>query len=72
MTKLDPFTRSYIETMLWESTGGPNGDTPLDRNYSVEDFDPRTLKRIIADCAAFQKECADWYDDSKGAGHDFW
>lgn len=72
MTKLDPFTRSYIETMLWESTGGPNGDIPLDRNYSVEDFDPRSLKRIIADCAAFQKECSDWYDDPKQAGHDFW
>ena len=72
MTKLDPFTRSYIETMLWSETGGPNGDTPLDRNYSVEDFDPKTLKRIIADCAAFQEECAEWYDDSKRAGHDFW
>jgi hypothetical protein len=72
MTKLDPFTRSYIETLLWESTGGPNGDTPLDRNYGVDDFDPKTLKRIITDCAAFQEECADWYDDSKQAGHDFW
>jgi hypothetical protein len=71
-TKLDPFTRSYIETMLWESTGGPNGDTPLDRTYGVDDFDPKTLKRIIADCEAFQKECSDWYDDSKSAGHDFW
>jgi hypothetical protein len=72
MTKLDSFTRSYIETMLWESTGGPNGDTPLDRTYGVDDFDPKTLKRIIADCEAFQKECSDWYDDSKSAGHDFW
>jgi hypothetical protein len=72
MTKLDPFTRSYIETMLWSETGGPNGDTPLDRDYSVEDFDPKTLKRIIADCAAFQEECAEWYDDPKQAGHDFW
>jgi hypothetical protein len=71
-TKLDPFTRSYIETMLWSETGGPNGDTPLDRNYDVNDFDPKTLKRIIADCEAFQKECSDWYDDSKRAGHDFW
>ena len=72
MTKLDPFTRSYIETMLWESTGGPNGDIPLDRNYTVEDFAPSTLARIITDCTAFQKECSDWYDDSKQAGHDFW
>jgi len=72
MPKLDPFTRSYIETMLWSETGGPNGDTPLDRDYSAEDFDPKTLARIIADCAAFQKECSDWYDDPKQAGHDFW
>ena len=72
MTKLDPFTRAYIEAMLWEASGGPNGDTPLDRNYSVEDFDPRSLKRIIADCAAFQEECSDWYDDARSAGHDFW
>lgn len=48
MTKLDPFTRSYIETILWAETGGPNGDTPLDRDYSAEDFDPKTLARIIA------------------------
>ena len=70
--KLDTFTRSYIETMLWESTGGPNGDRPLDRDYGVDDFDPKTLARIIADCAAFQEECSDWYDNSKRAGHDFW
>lgn len=72
MPTLDPFTRAYIDAMLWESTGGPNGDTPLDRDYNVEDFDPQSLKRIIADCTAFQKECSDWYDDPKQAGHDFW
>ena len=71
-TKLDPFTRSYIQTMLWSESGGPNGDIPLDRNYDVRDFDPRSLKRIISDCAAFQEECSDWYDDSARAGHDFW
>ncbi len=70
--KLDTFTRSYIETMLWESSGGPEGDTPLDRNYDVSDFDPDTLKRILADTAAFQEEGSEWYDDSKQAGHDFW
>lgn len=72
MPKLDPFTRSYIETMLWESTGGPDGDTPLDRNYGVDDFDPDTLKRILADTAAFQDENWQLYDDPKQAGHDFW
>ncbi len=71
-TNLDPFTRSYIDTMLWSESGGPNGDTPLDRTYDVSDFDPKTLARIIADCKAFQEECADWYDDSRRAGHDFW
>lgn len=72
MAKLDPFTRSYIDTMLWSETGGPDGDTPLDRMYGVEDFDPKTLARIIADTEAFQKECSAWYDDPKQAGHDFW
>lgn len=72
MAKLDPFTRSYIETMLWSETGGPNGDTPLDRMYGVDDFDPKTLARIIADTTAFQKEASDWYDDPRRAGHDFW
>ncbi|HSX22546.1 MAG TPA: hypothetical protein VLE97_07220 [Gaiellaceae bacterium] len=72
MPKLDSFARAYIEAMLWESTGGPNGDIPLDRNYTADDFDPKTLKRILADTAAFQEENSELYDDPRQAGHDFW
>ena len=72
MAKLDTFTRAYIEAMLWSETGGENGDTPLDRMYDVSDFAPKTLARILADTAAFQKENSELYDDPRQAGHDFW
>ncbi len=68
--KLDTFTRSYITTMLWAECD--DEDQPLDRNYSESDIEPTTLARIIADCAAFQSEGSEWYDDSSRAGHDFW
>jgi hypothetical protein len=78
-TKLDQFTRAYIETALWSSIG--DDYEPLDATYGVEDIAPEALERIIADCAAFQAANAEdiatgpdhpEYNSIELAGHDFW
>lgn len=52
---LDDFTRGYIECALWTSNdeSTPDGGLPMDRNYSIEDFDWGTLCRFILDCQSF-------------------
>ena len=68
---MDKFTTQYLATMLWSST---DGDTPLDRDHDVEDVDPESLEKAVADCARFQAEnAADLEEfDLETAGHDFW
>jgi hypothetical protein len=72
---LDAFTQQYIKTALWSSTDDSDDQegSPLDENFSVEDFAPDALKRMISDCEKFQK--AHWGEISGRlglAGHDFW
>ena len=70
--KLDTFTRQYLTTALWSSTDGPD-DTPMDRDYSIEDFSDEALAQAVEDCARFQAEHADDTGAHDGrAGHDFW
>jgi hypothetical protein len=75
---MDEFTRQYIETALWSSTDNSDdsGDQPLDANYGIGDIDPKTLERMIEDCADFQKDFGELIDEGGGdygqAGHDFW
>ena len=78
-TKLDSFTRQYIETAFWstndEST--EQGGEPLEANYSASDLAPETLAAMIADCAKFQEQNAaimdmDGCQDAETCGHDFW
>ena len=61
MKKLDQFTQAYIEAMLWSSNDESDeyGGKPLEDNYSIEDFAPETLEKIIAECKQFQEENAD-------------
>lgn len=76
ITTLDAFTRQYIETALWSSTdqGDDQGGEPLDANYTAADLADETLRRIVADCRAFQNVNADTLADLdiETAGHDFW
>src|SRR5271155_1781538 len=55
--KLDAFTRSYIEAMLFSTNdeSDEGGGEPLDRNYSASDIAPETMELIVEDCADFQK-----------------
>jgi hypothetical protein len=63
--KLDDFTRSYIETMLWSTNdeSDESGGVPLDQNYGPEDIDPETMELIIEDCADFQKRFGHLIED---------
>jgi hypothetical protein len=86
-TQLDAFTKAYIEAALFstndEST--PEGGSPLDENFSADDFDAETLAKIVADCATFQAS-TEWQaaleanacgrailnSQEEMGGHDFW
>lgn len=76
VVNMDKFTRAYIECALWSTNDNSNdqGGDPLDKNYSIEDLAPETLKYMIADCSAFQTLF--WEDlsdlDLEQAGHYFW
>jgi hypothetical protein len=55
--KFDVFTQAYIQAALWSSTddSDPTGGEPLDKNYSIKDIAPKTLKRMVKDCQRFQE-----------------
>ncbi|HXH93598.1 MAG TPA: hypothetical protein VNN25_18600 [Thermoanaerobaculia bacterium] len=82
---MDEFTRGFLETALWSSNdeSDDSGGEPLDANYSIEDFDPKSLEGLERDCERFQSENADdlavcyetgirGQSDEFSAGHDFW
>lgn len=72
---LDVFTRAYIEAALWSSNdeSDERGGEALDKNYSAADIAPETLRRMIADCAKFQRENGNLIGlREERAGHDFW
>jgi hypothetical protein len=76
--RLDPFTRQYIETALWSTNdeSDEQGGEPLDKNYSISDIAPETMKMMIEDCDEFQEQYADLLAasglDNEKAGHYFW
>lgn len=75
---LQDFTVGYIICALWSSND--ENDEPLDRNYSINDIHPDTLKLMEKDCKAFYDVW--WYafvyeglmgtKNDEYAGHDFW
>jgi hypothetical protein len=83
---MDEFTKAYFECALWSSMdeADPNtGGDPLDKNYSLEDFDEATRAKMITDCQEFQEANgallvdenlthAGQWDGLQLGGHDFW
>ena len=69
----DQFDPEYDED---EEEGEEEVSEPMDKNYTIEDFEPNTLNKMIADCQDFQQKykqlysSAGWTDDM--AGYDFW
>lgn len=85
LATLDTFTRAYLITALWSSTG--ENDEPLDHDHGLEDLAPEAVEMAIRDCARFQTEnaatlesaiesgevvCGPDFDERGRAGHDFW
>lgn len=75
---LDTFTIAYITCALWSSNdeSTPQGGEPMDRNYSMTDIAPETLRSMRDDCARFQEAHAALIEraglSAESAGHDFW
>lgn len=72
-TRLDAFTKGYIEAMLWTSTDGDR-DASLGNHFDQRDFSARAMSAIIRDCKQFQKDNAEdlLHGDDGRAGQDFW
>ena len=80
---MDDFTQAFFVAALWSSNdeSDDNGGEPMDRNYGIDDFDPKCRAALEAECAAFQRDYAEHivgcarrcgYSDDAMAGHDFW
>ena len=79
LASMDPFTKAYCQTALWSTIDQDNSKThqeSLDKNYKVEDISVKTLREMIKDCRAFQKDNQQLLEDSgmsyARAGQDFW
>lgn len=61
MQRLDDFTRSYLETILWAETdeSTESGGYPLDANYSLQDFAEESVETAIRECREFREANAD-------------
>lgn len=84
--KLDDFARGYVECALWSTNDNsdPQGGEPLNQNYDITDIEQTTLKKMVADCCKFQRNCHNRLKDAyelyksvdgspqASAGHDFW
>lgn len=68
---LHTFEVAYIECALWSSTDGDT-DTPLDRDYCINDLAPEAREATRRDCEAFYAAHGHRFDDDARAGHDFW
>lgn len=75
----DDFLYNYFEMMLWSTTdyADETGGEALDENYSVEDIEMKSLKRLVAEAEDFLdypgvREAIDIIGDYARAGGDFW
>jgi predicted aminopeptidase len=78
-SKLDTFTRAYIEAMFFTDA---NSDSEELADASFAELAPETLQSIIKDCTDFQTSFAELIEracalgwmtyDEASAGHDFW
>jgi hypothetical protein len=69
----DDFLGGYFEAALWSSTD--DDGEPLDRNYTVDAFDAKSLEEQLIQCADFvdQPGVAEAIaDNERQAGRDFW
>lgn len=84
ISKLDDFTRGYLDAALWSSTDSDNRDATLDRDYHITDIEQDSLSEMVAECEKFQADNSallvqayEQYPDTHCspqayAGHDLW
>jgi hypothetical protein len=76
-TKLDAFTRAYVEAMFFTDA---NSDSEDLADATFAELAPEALKSITEDCSDFQTSFAELLEraytngayDETYAGHDFW
>lgn len=58
MPNIDEFTRGFLVAALWSSNdeSRDDGGDPLDKNYTIEDFDPTCLENLARECAQFESD----------------
>ena len=76
MSNFETFFKSYIETALWCSqaiNNDENDDSSLEnQNYSIDDFDNKSLDSLHKDCVSFFSNNFEMIKDNPSlAGHDF-
>jgi hypothetical protein len=72
---LDAFTQGYIEALLFTETdvlaeqATKPGAIPFEPSFGFSDLAPKTLARIISDCAAFRRgeQWQQWLDHAADA-----
>lgn len=74
---LEQCTQSYFETALWSSYSGGEFETPLDRDYCIEDFDQAFVEDQKKQIAMFMNIAAhllteDELSNPVDIGHNFW
>ena len=78
--ELAVFIKGYFECALWASTLGDDIGTPMDQDYSREDFADETQEKLRDDATEFYlahetaiaRYCERTQNDADYAGHDFW
>jgi len=71
------FFNAYIECALWSSIDEKTGE-PMDKNYSINDFDRDDLKYLHDEAIQFFNENIDLINEApenynyENAGHDYW
>jgi len=77
----EAFLEAYVEAALFSTNdeSDESGGVPMDKNYSWDDFAPKTKQAFKKDCDAFikmgQRDLVAGLEHSMGsnqAGHDFW
>ena len=69
-----PYIEAYLTCAFWSELDA--NDEPLEDNYTLEDLDPKSLKKMIDDCNQFEDKIlgslGDHEFDWVQVGHDFW
>lgn len=69
---MEKMLESYLVAALWSSTD-EDGE-PLDKNYALRDFAPKSIKSARKACEFFEDRARPWLGDMEPGriGHNLW